>query len=138
MRPKWQKSKVHRTILKFFPFLKSTHQAHFKNIFFLFEVQFFISWWNNTQWKRSWLMMRKFVWFWMILACFVEIDLWDLFGAQILSLKPLIQSENIHNEKYRSFQKFKKVPINQSLYKLSCLQISFYNFEFNLLSWNDV
>ena len=88
--------------------------------------------------KRSWLMMRKFVWFGMILACFVEIDFWDLFGTQILSLNPLVQSENIHNEKYRSFQKFRKVPINQSFYQLSCLQISFYNFEFNLLSWNDV
>ena len=88
--------------------------------------------------KRSWLMMRKFVWFGMILACFVEIDFWDLFGTQILSLNPLVQSENIHNEKYRSFQKFRKVPINQSFYKFSCLQISFYNFEFNLLSWNDV
>ena len=88
--------------------------------------------------KKSWLILRKFVWFGMIFVCFAKIDFWDLFGTQILSLNPLVQSENIHNEKYRSFQKFRKVPINQSFCQLSCPHISFYNFEFNLLSWNDV
>ena len=92
---------------------------------------------QGTFWdqKRSWLMMRKFVWFGMILACFVEIDFWDLFGTQILSLNPLVQSENMHNEKYRSFQMFRKVPTNRSFYQLSCLQISCYTLF--ILRWKN-
>ena len=81
--------------------------------------------WNQ---KRSWLIIKIFVWYRIIWVFFAKIYFWGLFGTQILSLNPVVQSKEKHNEKYRIFQKIRKVPINQLVFQLFCLEISCYHF----------
>ena len=85
---------------------------------------------QGTFWdqKRSWFIMRKFVWFGIIWVCIDKIELWGLFTTQILSSNPGAQSKKRPNEKCRFLQKFRKVPINQLVFQQFCLEISCYHF----------
>ena len=70
---------------------------------------------QGTPWdqKKSWLLIKKKFWFGLIWVYFPKIDLWGLFFTQILVPNPVVQSEKRYNEKYRFFQKLRKVAINQ-------------------------
>ena len=85
---------------------------------------------HGTFWdqKRSWFIMRKFVWFGIIWVCIDKIELWGLFTTQILSSNPGAQSKKRPNEKCRFLQKFRKVPINQLVFQPFCSEINCYHF----------
>ena len=88
--------------------------------------------------KKLWFIMRKFFWFEIIWVCFGKIDFRGLFGAQILSLNPGVQSKRRYTEKYWIFQKFKKVALNELFFWLCCLKINSYHFNITVLTWYDV
>ena len=87
--------------------------------------------------KKSWLLIKKKFWFRLIWVHFPKIDLWGLFFTQISVPNPGVQSEKRYNEKYRFFQKLRKVPINQLFFQLFCLQISCHYFDITVLTWYD-
>ena len=95
---------------------------------------------QGTFWdqKKLWFIMRKFFWFEIIWVCFGKIDFRGLFGAQILSLNPGVQSKRRYTEKYWIFQKFKKVAINKLFFWLCCLKINSYHFNITVLTRYDV
>ena len=63
--------------------------------------------------KKVVVAYKKKFWFGLIWVHFPKIDLWGLFFTQILVPNPVVQSEKRYNEKYRFFQKLRKVAINQ-------------------------
>ena len=95
---------------------------------------------QGTFWdqKRLWFIMRKFFWFEIIWVCFGKINSRGLFGAQILSLNPGVQSKRRYTEKYWIFQKFKKVALNKLFFWLCCLKINSYHFNITVLTRYDV
>ena len=94
---------------------------------------------QGTPWdqKKSWLLIKKKFWFGLIWVYFPKIDLWGLFFTHILVPNPVVQSEKRNNEKYRFFQKIRKVPMNQLFFQLFCLQISCHHFDINVFTWSD-
>ena len=85
---------------------------------------------QGTFWdqKRSWFIMRKFVWFEIIWVCIDKIELRGLFTTQILSSNPGAQSKKRPNEKCRFLRKSRKVPINLLVFQPFFLEISCYHF----------
>ena len=108
---------------------------------FVWKVMFVlvINMTQGTFWdqKKLWFIMRKFFWFEIIWVCFGKIDFRGLFGAQILSLNPGVQSKRRYTEKYWIFQKFKKVALNKLFFWLCCLKINCYHFNITVLTWYD-
>ena len=87
--------------------------------------------------KKVMVAYQKKFRFGLIWVCFPKIDLWGLFFTHILVPNPVVQSEKRNNEKYRFFQKIRKVPINQLFFQLFCLQISCHHFDINVFTWSD-
>ena len=94
---------------------------------------------QGTSWdqKRSWLPIKKKFWFALIWVCFPKIDLWGLFFTQISLPNVMVWSEKRHDEKYRFFQKPRKVPKNYLFFWLCCLQINWHHFDITVLTWYD-